>query len=377
MRKLMFSNHVNDVFTNIGSNYDEVKNLMSDIVFHREMLDEDGKRISFQAAEDKLREINMKFFGLEKGFTKRDFDRAMRDHKRDWFDVVEEIVDERMDVGIRENEVFNQLVNVRNLRLGQDNLFVVEDEDLILSIAKVGVSHHDYILQRPAYQETYTVPVARYGAAVGIDLNRYLNGFETFENLIAALSRSFILKQQVEIYNLIINAATKLPVTTGFIGSGKLGTATKDAFLGIGDNVSSANGGAPIVYVGTKAALRKITDIADVDWAIPAQKEDIATLGRLGSFEGGELFEVPQRFSDRTLTTKLFDDTKIFMFAKGIDNKLVDFVTSGETEIEEITQKGEVNSARYDDLGKYEIQMSWGAAVRVHKQFGQWTLTNS
>ena len=373
LKRMNFSNHVMNVFNHYETTYDEVKNLMSDLAMHREMFDEDGNKISKADAEKKLLDISRSIFGIQEGYTPRELKRAIRDHGREWFDVIEETVDDYIAYGMRENEFFNSFVNYRNRALGQDNLFWVPGDDLILSVAKVGTSHHDYILQRYNAGESYTVPVARYGAAVGADINRYMAGQEDWDTLVLAIARAFTLKQQVEIYNLVASAAEKLPVQTGFVDTGALSNTTKDAFDNIIQNVSAANDGADVVIFGTKSALKQISKLADVDWASSGMKDDIASIGRLGSYEGTALFEVPQRFADKTLTTKLFDDKKLHFFPTGSDNKLVDFFTYGETEIDEITEKGEANG-RIDDIMKYEVQMSWGAAVRIERQFGQWTL---
>ncbi len=372
--RLMFTNNVKNVFAKYETSYDEVKNLMSDLAMHREMFDADGNKITKQDAEKTLLEISRDIFGLSSDYTPREFNRAMRDHSREWFDIIEETVDEYIEYGMRESELFNQLVNYRTRKLGQDNLFWVPGDDIILSVAKVGTSHHDYILQRYNEGESYTVPVARYGAAIGADINRYMAGQEDWDRLVNAIGKAFILKQQVEIYNLAMNAAEKLPVQTGFVETGALSSTTKEKFDEVIANVSAANDGAAVVIFGTSLALKQINKLADVAWASSSQKEDIASMGRLGDYEGTMLFEVPQRFADKSLTTKLFDDKKLLFLPVGVDNKLIDFFTYGETEIDEVTEKGET-SGRYDDLMKYEVQMSWGAAVRIHRQFGMWTLS--
>jgi len=375
-RRLIVTDHMTQVFSQFETDAEGIKNLMTDLALRREIFDEEGNRISQQEADKKLRDMTLAMFELDADSLRSDraFNRAMKRHGQEWFEIIEEVVDEYISYGMRESELFNQLVNVRSRALGQDNLFWVEDEDLILSIAKVGTSHHDYILQRPGVGESYTIPVARYGAAVGMELNKYMAGQEDWAKLIAMLGRSFIMKQQVEIYNLAMNAAAKLPVQTGFVASGAFSAATKAAVDAIIENVSAANDGAEVVAIGTRTALKNFAKLGDVNWIAPSMKESVAHTGLLGDYEGTELVVVEQRFADKTLTTKLFDDTKILFLAKGVDNKLIDMFTDGETEIDEITEKGEEHG-RYDDLGKYEIQMSWGMAVRVKRRFGQWTLT--
>ena len=59
VRKMNFSTHVLNVFSEMNTTYDELKNLMFDL--YRNELDEG---ITKREAEDKLREMSLKIFGL-------------------------------------------------------------------------------------------------------------------------------------------------------------------------------------------------------------------------------------------------------------------------------------------------------------------------
>ena len=372
MGRFTFSSQESDILAVHGTNEDAIRNLMFDLSRGNEIIDGDGRVISKAEANDKLRAFALDFIGLEKNFSKRDFKRAFKQGRvQRFFELIEEVIDDTLDVGYRESEWFNKLVDYRNIAAGDAEEFKVEDENVILSIAVVGKSHHDYILQRPALGSSYQLPYVRYGAAVGLDINRYLVGQEDFAKLIAMLVRSIMIKNQGIIYGAITNAVANLRVTAGFVNTGSLSAGTKDDFDEIVDNVKSIYGTA--VILGTKAALRKITGLANVQWASDEQKNSIANLGRLGSYEGTDLVEVEQRFADKTLTTKLMDDTKIYILPSE-DYKIIDFVTRGETELDEITEKGEEHG-RIDDIGKYEIQYEQGVAVKANRQFGVWTIT--
>lgn len=369
--RLTFSEQELSIFAKHETNEDAIKNLMFDLSRGNEIVNDEGKVVSKAEANDKLRAFTLDFVGLEKGFSQRDLKRAFQNGSiRRYFDLIEEIVDDSLDVGYRESEWFNKLVDYRNITAGDSIEFKAEDENIILSIATVGKSHHDFILQRPALGSSYTLPMGRYGAAVGLDINRYLVGQEDFAKLIAMLVRSIMIKNQGLIYGAVANAVASLRVTNGFVGTGTLSAATKSDFDDIIDNVRSIYGDA--VILGTKNALRKITALADVQWATDAQKEAIAGMGRLGSYEGTAMVEVEQRFADKTLTTKLMDDTKLYILPSD-DYKIVEFVTRGETELDEITEKGEEHG-RIDDIGKYELQYEQGIAVKANRQFGVWTI---
>ena len=71
MRKMNFSSRVMNVFAEMNTSYDEIKSLMFDL--YRNELEEG---ITKREAEDKLREMSLKIFGLTKDSTKRDRKRA-------------------------------------------------------------------------------------------------------------------------------------------------------------------------------------------------------------------------------------------------------------------------------------------------------------
>ena len=101
-----------------------------------------------------------------------------------------------------------------------------------------------------------------------------------------------------------------------------------------------------------------------------SQKEDVAKTGRLGTYEGTELIEIPQRFAFNDVTKRLIDDKRLLIFAKN-QEQFVWFTDKGETQIYESgTQKGE----HADDFQKYEVQREMGVEVVLPQYFGQWTL---
>ena len=86
------------------------------------------------------------------------------------------------------------------------------------------------------------------------------------------------------------------------------------------------------------------------------------------------------------------DDTKLYILPSD-DYKLIEFVTRGETELDEISGElvfdkvsfsySDEESGRIaltimeniDDIGKYEVQYEQGIAVKANRQFGVWTIT--
>ena len=163
-----------------------------------------------------------------------------------------------------------------------------------------------------------------------------------------------------------MNAAAKLPVTTGFTGTGALSKDKKDDFDNIISNVAMANDVSSVVIMGTKAALKKLNALCEVDWASDAQKQQINETGILGTYEGTTLLEIPQRFKDNKLAEKLVDSNVLLIFPV-IDYKPVKFIDGGETTLE-YSQVGD----NMDDQQTYEAQRRMGVATIITRQFGQW-----
>lgn len=370
----------NAVFSKFNTDGEGMKNLMVDLALKREIFDADGNKVPKREAEDTLHEMVMSFFELSPGFTPREYNRAEEAYGRSFFQILEEVEDIYIDYGIRENELFNQVVNIRSRALGEDNLFAVEADDIILAVNRVGTSHHDFSLQRLNYGSTYSVPVNRYGAAVGMELNRYMAGQEDWTKLVETLGRSLVIAQQEEIASLIVGAASKMPVATSdFIISGPASSATTSKFDSMLAAVSMANFGADVTIFGTKLGLQQLNGLADVSWASNSQKEAIATTGYLGEYKGTKMIEIPNRFRTKALSMSdtIYNNSKIYVFANGVDNSLIDGFTYGETEIVEADGKAAaIDMGRRDDIGKYEIQQSWGFGLKVRRQFGEYTITS-
>lgn len=367
-KRINFSEHVNGVFSNMGTTYEEVKNLMFDL-YRGELSDGVTKR----EAEETLRDMTKQIFGLGDNPTKRELIRSKRDHSREYFDVIEEVVDFTVTTGLRENEWFNQLVNYRNLAEGDENLFVNEADETILSIARMGKRHHDSILQRLPGNKTYQIETDLYGAAVGASIDRYILGKEDWTKLINAITRAFVIMIQDLIFDEVMDAYQKLPVQSGFVESGALVDTNRKKFNKVLQNVSVANNNAPVVIFGTMVGLQELEGLIDVKWIAASQKEDVAAMGRLGNYGRYQLVEIPQRFARNDVTKDVYDDNKLFIFASG-DDKLVDFVDVGETLITEVTERG-IAQGRMDDIQSYEVQRELGCGVRLGRYFGQWTIT--
>lgn len=218
--------------------------------------------------------------------------------------------------------------------------------------------------------ESYRIHTSHYGARIGKDIDLVLLGRVDFTELTDKIAEAFVYFVQNTCYLEVYHAAEKLPNNSQFVKTGVLAAATKESFDTLLEDVGIANGNVEVVIMGTKTALKKLNGLSDVDWRSDSQKEAVANSGRLGSYEGTTMIEIPQRFALNDVTTKLIDNNMLLIFPV-VDDKFVKFVDKGETEI---LEKGSEKGDYADDFQTYEVQREMGIATQIGQYFGRWTL---
>lgn len=365
-----FSAHVMNVFSEFKTNPECMTNLMTDLALGREIYDGDGKKISNAEANEKVRQFSLAILGINDSKDVKSIKRGWEDHHKEWFRVVEDTIDTVVETGIQESEWFEDLVERKTLNYFDRQDFYIDD-DSILSVAKAGTSHHTHPLQRLGAGKTISLTPERYVVKVGADINRYIVGQEDWARLVNAIAIAFMKMIQSEVYSAVDTAATLLPVQAGFVGTGALSAATKDQFDEIIANVGDANNHAEVVIMGTKTALKKLASLGDINWISNLAKDSVYNTGRIGLYEGTRLVEIPNRFEDKTFTTKVFSDKKLLMIPViGNSGKFVKVLDEGTTEIAH-TERDEKYSS---DLMSMEVQRMIGVGVVIGRQFGQWTM---
>ena len=368
--KKNFSSHVMNVFSDYKTDHESMTNLMTDLALGREI--RDGERVISKAeANEMVRKFSLSVLGIEDKDDVKSVKRGWEDHGREWFRVVEDTVDNVIEVGLQESEWFEELVERKSLNYFDRQDFYI-DTDSILTVAKAGVSHHTHPLQRLGRGRTVSITPDLYVVKVGADINRFLTSQEDWSKLVSAIAIAFMKKIQGEVYAAVDTAATLLPVQgTGFINTGTLAPATKQAFDDIIANVGDANDHAEVVIMGTKTALQKLNNLGDVSWISNLAKDSVYNIGRMGLYEGTRLIEIPNRFEDRTLTTKVFSDKKLLIIPIiGNAGKFVKVIDEGSVEFTHTDPDEKYTS----DLMTSEVQRRFGVGVVIGHQFGQWTM---
>lgn len=214
----------------------------------------------------------------------------------------------------------------------------------------------------------FSVPTSVYAVKVGHDIRMFLTGRKDWNEFVNAVAKAFAVQIQNEVYSEVMNASLKVTPSADYNKTGTLGSATKDAFDELLENVSIANDSAPVLIMGTKVALKKLNALTDINWRADSQKEAVAHAGILGDYEGTEMMEIPQRLKNNSAVEKLVDSTKLLILPM-VDNKFVKFVDYGETTLE-VTEAGDT----MNDQQTYEVQRRMGIATVITKNFGVWNL---
>lgn len=145
MGKMIFSNlnsRLQGIFQS-EENFEGFKNLAFDLATGAELYNEEGEKISAAAANVTIRKFVHDVLGINEKSTKRDRKRAMANYGKQLFQIIEEVIDFKVETGFKESEFFNSYVESRNIARG-DSAEFWSDEDVILSVTKIAGDHHDF-----------------------------------------------------------------------------------------------------------------------------------------------------------------------------------------------------------------------------------------
>ena len=367
MAKLMnFDAHVRDVFENDDNKFNAFSKLMLDTANANF---EEG--IDAKSANEKIVSMFKQIIGCDEKSTKAEIRKAIRKNQQVLFDLIEEVVPNLLQSGWQDNPFFNEYVEVKNIDIGDQNVFYTEDET-ILSVSKVSGNHWDIDRQRLGKGASFSVATSWYGIAIYSEYERLLTGAEDFATFVTKLYEAVDRFVNESIYQAFCDAAEKLPGGASGAGqwvkTGALDTAAKDTFMTLIEDVQMATG-MDVVIMGTKSALMKLEGMQDINWVSSEMKNERNTTGRIGYFEGIRLVELKQGFRLNDTTNRLVNDKQLFIMPTG-DNKFVKLVNEGQPEMRQVND----NTTNLDMTYDYRYMFKMGVAVMIGLRFGVWNI---
>lgn len=276
-----------------------------------------------QEREDAIRKAIFEVIGVSEYGTK-EYRNAIRRNKTQVYEIIEEMVDELVINGDRiKNAFYDQFVEVKNLALGDTNVFYAEGANT-LSLAKFSGNHWNISRKRIDTGSEFAVDTFDYGIAGFEYLDRFLSGRADLAKIVSLMEEAIDKGISEACYAVFSDALTKLP--SNFIFNGSYNELSMIETLG---HVEAHNGAVPVL-VGTRSAIaklqNKVTDTSD------SMKDQKNVNGIVEYWNGYRCITLPQVHKQGTFDFA-FDDTKILALPAGA--KLVKLVLEGDSQVKE------------------------------------------
>lgn len=277
-----------------------------------------GKTGQF-SREDSLETLRKALVESNGGSTKVNYKRMRDGQCNGLFSLVEEILERTVVEGLRGDEYFNNLVDFRNIKDGDKNVFEVEDS-IIYQVAEIADGTQGVRRQRLGGYTTVSIDTSYKAVKIYEELQRVLEGTVDFNYFIAKVAEAFQQKLLNDIYTVWAKAtAEDFGGITYFPAAGSY---DEDTLLEVISHVEAAAGGKTATILGTKKALKNLApSIQGTD-----SKSDIYNNGYYGKFYGSNVVALPQRHKVGS-TEFVFDDKTIQIIAG--DDKPIKVVYEG------------------------------------------------
>lgn len=274
------------------------------------------------------------------------------------FAYVEEILPIIENDLLTGDEFWMNLVDERNLALGDQNEFWTQDKSLFL-VGTPGEGSQSVRRQRLGAMESVTIPVKLHSIKIYDELNRILSGRVDFNQFVERVGTSMMQARRNEIATVFdgITAATPGLSSTYVVS----GTYSEQALADLVSHVEAATGKSATIF-GTKSALRKCTTAVVADEA----KSDLYSLGYYGRFFGTPMVSLKQQHKTGT-DTFLLKDNRIYVIAS--DDKPIKHVNEGESLL--IERQAFDNQ---DLTQEYFVAERFGTGLLVNEKLGIYTM---
>lgn len=243
------------------------------------------------------------------------------------FSLLETILDAVIVDSLTEDEFFNQFVDFRNIALGDENVFSVEDASLFY-VAEIAEGTQGIRRQRLPGPTTTPVPTTLKAIRIYEELNRVLAGRVDFNEMINRVGLSMRQAILNDIYSLWVTSTTPAAVTGGAnMGAAAYfpvaGSYDEDTLLTTIAHVEAAAGGKTATLIGTKKALKAALPSIQSD----GYKDEMHNYGFAGKFYGSPVVALPQRH--KVGTTDFLLNDKVITIVAG-DPKPIKCVYEGD-----------------------------------------------
>lgn len=254
-------------------------------------------------------------------------------NKYDVYQILSEVLS--ISTGEILTSQFDRFAEVKDLALGDQNTFIIEDTSLF-DVATIASSTNDLRRQK-LYSNRLTVETEEEGVKIYAEFNQFMAGRIDFASMINRVSLSIAHKTGTRIYNGIYDSYASLSAPYGVTG-----TYSEATLADIIAHVEASTGKKASVF-GTKKALGKIT----LSQYAEKTKEQLNELGYVGKFKGTDVLELPQVHKAGTHEFLVNDD---FLLIIPSDEKIVKIVLEGQAFVDDVKDGGARNDRQIEFL---------------------------
>ena len=319
---------------------------------------------------DKLIKIGLGALGVkpDKDFSVSDFRKAFNGEiaenfgcknyadflriKPDIFELLQVLADEYLPA--RLNATLAQFAEVRSIEQGSKYEFKLRKghmrgKTFVTQVAPSG-QYETFRLD----VSQFVVPVKAYGAAALVEWERFLNGDESFVELMQIIAEGMEDRIYEQIQGMLQGAANDMP-TANVVTQTSFVPASMDSLLGV---VRAY--GRPVIWCSQEFAAT-ITNQVGFSAANPnmpaADLEDIRNQGYVGMYHGAQVIVLPQSFTDETNSVKVINPQYAYVIPAG-EEKIVKVVMEGDTQVKDFENR------------------DWSSEVQMYKKVGLAIVTN-
>ena len=272
--------------------------------------------------------------------------------KPDVFELLQELADEYLPA--RLNATLAQFAEIKSIEQGNKYEFKLRKghmrgKSFVTQVAPSG-QYETFRLDIAQF----TVPTKAYGAGAIVEWERFLNGHESFVELMEIIAEGIEDRVYEQIQGILQNAANDMPsanvaTDTTFVPS------KMDGLLAV---VRAY--GRPMIWCSQEFAAT-ITNQVGFTAANPNMPEqdlnDIRNQGYVGMFHGAQVIVLPQSFKDETNSEKIINPQYAYVIPAG-EEKIVKVIMEGDTQVKDFENR------------------DWSSEVQMYKKIGLAMVTN-
>jgi len=272
--------------------------------------------------------------------------------KPDVFELLQQLADEYLPA--RLNATLAQFAEIKNIEQGSKYEFKLRKGHMRGKSFVTQVSPSGQYETFRLDVSQFTVPVKAYGAGAIVEWERFLNGQESFVELMQIIAEGIEDRIYEQIQGILQSAADDMPTAnvasdTQFVASKMDGLlATVRAY------------GRPMIWCSQEFAAT-ITNQVGFSAATPnmpnADLDDIRNQGYVGMFHGAQVIVLPQSFTDETNSVKVINPQYAYVIPAG-EEKIVKVVMEGDTQVKDFENR------------------DWSSEIQMYKKVGLAMVTN-